>query len=211
DLTLRHGTEDRVTLDHVMRECWQRFYVNGEGMPERGLEGVAAELSGMELGDFFERYVRDTADLPLQALLRDIGITMKLRVSEGGSDAGGKAPSGKSRPMPWLGARLANLDGRGIFKLVRAGSPAEKAGIAPGDEAVAFDDVRLTAGNLDQHLRGHLPGDKVLISVFRQDELLQFKVRLTERPEDTAWLTLDAGADAETVARRETLFAGVSR
>ncbi|MGB5579967.1 MAG: M61 family peptidase, partial [Woeseia sp.] len=42
DLTLRHGTEDRVTLDHVMRECWQRFYVNGEGMPERGLEGVAA-------------------------------------------------------------------------------------------------------------------------------------------------------------------------
>ena len=206
DLTLRHGTEGRVTLDDVMRECWQRFYVNGNGMPERGLEPVAAELSGMELGDFFERYVRDTADIPLQALLREIGVRMQLRGSDGSNDNGGKPPSSKARQMPWFGARLANSDGKAVFKFVRAGSPAELAGIAPGDEAVAFNDTRLTAGNLDQHLRGHLPGDKVAISVYRQDELLRFKLRLGERPQDTAWLEIDADATAPAVAHRNKLF-----
>ncbi|NNE59311.1 MAG: M61 family metallopeptidase [Woeseia sp.] len=209
DLTLRHGTEGKTTLDDVMRECWQRFAESGSGMPERGLEAVAAELSGMELGDFFGRYVRGTADVPLEALLREIGVTLKLRVSEGSSDTGGKAPSGKARAMPWLGARLTSSDGKSVFRFVRANSPAEQAGIAPGDEAVAFDDMRLTAGNLDQHLRGHLAGDKVSISVYRQDELLRFNVRLAERPDDTVWLTLDGDADVGATDRRDNLL-GVS-
>lgn len=205
DLQLRHGTDGKVTLDDVLQECWQRYAVPDVGMPERGLESVAAELSGMELGDFFERYVRGTADLPIAALLKEVGVALHWRAAEGGSDAGGKAPAGK-QALSWLGAKLVDAAGSSVFRIVHAGSPAEKAGIAPDDEAVAFDHVRLTASNLDQHLREHLPGDQVAVTVYRRDELLELKVKLEAAPEDTAYLTFDNDiADSVQTTRRSWL------
>lgn len=209
DLTLRHVTDGRVSLDDVMRECWKRYGENDKGMPERGLEAVATELADADLGDFFERYVRGTADLPLQNLLQEVGVTLNWRAAEGGNDMGGK-PSSSERPaLPWLGAKLVSADGKDVFRLVHAGSPAEKAGIAPGDEAVSFDNVRLTAGNLDQHLRSHLPGDKVPVTVFRNDALLQSTVTLQKAPEDTAYLVLKQDcAEKEEAARAAWLASG---
>ena len=203
DLTLRHGTDGRVTLDDVMRECWRRYGETGEGMPERGLESVAAELSGMELGDFFARYVRGTADLPLGALLRQVGVRLHWRAAESGGDAGGKPGSASARPLPWFGAKLGANRDVSEFRLVHANSPAEIGGLAPGDEAVAFDRVRLTAANLDQHLRGHQPGDRVTLTVFRRDALLDLKVKLATAPEDTAWLSVDDDAEDPARAARE--------
>ncbi|MEQ8205406.1 MAG: PDZ domain-containing protein [Woeseia sp.] len=203
DLQLRHGTDGKVTLDDVLKECWQRYAVSDVGMPERGLESVAAELSGMELGDFFERYVRGTADLPIATLLKEVGVTLHWRAAEGASDAGGKATAGK-QALSWLGAKLVESAGSSVFRIVHAGSPAEKAGIAPEDEAVAFDNVRLTAGNLDQHLREHLPGDQVAIAVYRRDELLELKVKLTAAPEDTGYLTFDDDIAESARATRRT-------
>jgi predicted metalloprotease with PDZ domain len=195
DLTLRHGTDGQVTLDHVMQECWKRYGATDKGMPERGLESVAAELSGLELGDFFERYVRGTADLPLAALLREVGVTLHWRTAENSNDLGGKPATGGKQTLPYLGAKLIETNGKSVFRIVHAGSPAEKAGLAPDDEAVAFDNTRLTAGNLDQHLREHQPGDKIPITVYRRDELLTVKAKLAAAPEDTAYLTLDKDAD----------------
>ncbi|MDZ7642845.1 MAG: PDZ domain-containing protein [Woeseiaceae bacterium] len=202
DLTLRHGTDNRISLDEVMHECWKRYGESGEGMPERGLESVAAELSGMELGDFFARYVRGTADLPLAQLLRETGVELHLRGAVGSDDAGGKPAPEASRPLPWLGARLAGTNGDSVVRTVQATSPAERAGLAPDDVSVAFDNVRLTAGNLDTHLAAHLPGDKVTITVFRRDTLLSFKVKLEAPPEDTAYLTVQADCDSDAERRR---------
>ncbi len=204
DLTLRHGSDGRVALDDVVRECWRRFGETGEGMPERGLESVARELAGIELGDFFERYVRGTADLPLATLLREVGVVLHFRAAESSSDSGGKPASAKAPPLPWLGAKLVANRECSVVRQVLAGSPAERGGLAPDDEPVAFDSVRLTAANLDQHLRGHLPGDRVTVSVFRRDELLHLKVKLKEPPEDTAWLTFDDDASGQALAWRSS-------
>lgn len=215
DLHLRHGTEDRVSLDDVMRECWQRWGESDEGMPERGLESVAAELSQMELGDFFARYVRGTADLPLEQLLHDVGVQLNWRPAEGRADAGGK-PRGSGAPprtdnhnnkdthkKAWLGAVIAEQPGGHFFTVVYAGSPAEQAGLAPGDEVVALDDVRLTTATFDQRLREYHPGDRVTVTVFRRDELMRFKVRLAEAPVDTAWLSMIGDCDEAAAARRK--------
>ena len=100
DLTLRRQTSGACSLDDVMRECWRRYAV--EGMPERGLESVAREVSGVDLEEFFERYVRGTADLPLEQLLHDCGITMHLRAARDAKDLGGKTASDKNPLPPWL-------------------------------------------------------------------------------------------------------------
>ena len=191
DLTIRRDTDSKYSLDSVMRACWKHFGETGEGMPERGLESIAQAFTGLDLEEFFERYVRGTGELPLQRLLQDFGIRMHLRPAEGAEDTGGKPAAPDATPPPWLGFTLAARDGRSIVGTVHTGSPAEAGGIAPGDELIALNDVRVSCANLDHRLREYHAGDRVSLSVFRNDELLRCKVALAEPPEDTCWLELD--------------------
>jgi predicted metalloprotease with PDZ domain len=202
DLTLRKESAGKCSLDDVMRECWARYGETGQGMPERGLESLAREVSGLELADFFERYVRGTAEIPLERLLQEVGVVLHMRPSSGSADTGGKR-SGDAQPSPpWLGANLADRPGQSVFSLVHSGSPAEKAGIAPGDIAVALDDLQLNAANLDERLREHHAGNTVTICVFRDEHLMRFKVRLAAPPEDAYYLEFESEPDERVLAMR---------
>jgi len=168
-------------------------------MTEGGLESVAAEVSGLDLSGFFEKHVRGTTDLSLDPLLRDVGIEYHLRPSQGRRDAGGKIGKDEKTSATWLGADLVARGGRDVFRMVHADSPAEKAGLAAGDFAVALDNLQLTVGNIDSRLREYHSGDKVTLTVFRRDELIRFSVTLESPPADTCYLTeeLDSSAAAE--------------
>jgi predicted metalloprotease with PDZ domain len=191
DLTIRRDTDSRHSLDSVMRACWKHFGETGEGMPERGLESIAQAFTGLDLEGFFERYVRGTGEVPLHKLLKDFGIRMHLRPADNAEDAGGKPASPEMAPAPWLGITVASHEGRALIGLVHTDSPAEAAGVAAGDELVALNDVRVTPSSFDSRLREYHAGDKVSVSVFRNDELLRCKARLIEPPEDTCWLEMD--------------------
>jgi len=191
DLTIRKETEGEFSLDDVMQECWSMYGETGKGVPERGLESIARSVTGLELADFFDRFVRGTGDLPLHGLLKTIGVDLRLRQAIDAKDLGGKPVEGEGKSPPWLGAALTRKGGMSRFALVHAGSPAETAGIAPGDEAVALDGLRLTAGNLDSRLRDHHEGDHVTITVFREHNLMRHRVRLGSAPEDTCYLVPD--------------------
>jgi predicted metalloprotease with PDZ domain len=208
DLTLRHQSDGKCSLDDVMRECWKRFGEAGEGMPERGLESLAAEVSGIDLGDFFERYVRGTADLPLRQLLDDVGVVFGLRAAEDSKDSGGSAPKADRPVGAWLGATLANRSGKNAISTVQTGSPAETAGLAPGDELVALDNLKLTAANADALLRDYRKDDVVTVTVFRGDELMRFRATLDTPPEDTCYLTLAGNPSAAALKRREAWLTG---
>jgi predicted metalloprotease with PDZ domain len=192
DLTIRRDTDGKHSLDEVMRECWTRFGETGEGMPERGLEAVAQSVSGLDLCEFFERYVRGKGDLPLQKLLKDYGVILHLRPQESSDDCGGKPSSSDRTPPPWLGMNISAKSGKDVVTLVHSDGPAERAGLAPGDELVALNGVRLTGANLDTRLREYQAGDRVMLSVFRTDHLLNLKVKLADPPHDTCWLELDS-------------------
>ncbi|MEE8426150.1 MAG: PDZ domain-containing protein, partial [Woeseiaceae bacterium] len=208
DLKLRAETEDRVSLDDVMQECWRRWGGTGEGMPERGFESVCDSVSGLELGDFFDAAVRGTGDLPLESLLQRFGVSLNLRASSGGNDKGGKNSDPEKCSSVWLGATLAAEGGHSVFKSVSNGGPAELAGIAPGDRAVALDGVRLTAANVDRRLCAYRNGDVLELVAFRGDELITTSVRLTAPPEDTCYLELIGDIDAETLERRAAWLHG---
>jgi predicted metalloprotease with PDZ domain len=208
DLTIRKDTDGKVTLDDVMRECWSRYGESGESVPERGFEPVARDVSGLELADFFERFVRGTTDLPLQGLLKEVGVNLRMRPADDSKDVGGKPPGKDAAPPPWIGAKLVDRAGVSKFSVVHSGSPAEKSGIAAGDIAVALDNLRLQAGTLDLRLREHHVGDTVIISVFRDEHLLRFPVKLGAPPEDTCYLELDGDPDARTEKMRAAWLSG---
>ena len=197
DLTIRAQTNNRKSLDDVMRLLWQRFgrdFYRGKpvGVAEDEIEAIFAEATGAELGALFEQAVRSTRDLPLETLLEPFGIAL--------------APEADRSAKPSLGARL-----RGgadcTLAAVHDGSAAQKAGLSAGDVLVAIDGLRVTGANLDALLSRYLPGAKVEVHAFRRDELRTAQVKL-DGPEVSRY-TLSV-TDRRAAARnwRERWLAG---
>jgi predicted metalloprotease with PDZ domain len=203
DLKLRSETDGRISLDDVMKACWVRWGETGEGMTERGFEQVAEEVSGLDLGDFFDASVRGTGELPLGTLLKEHGVNYSLRRAEDRSDKGGKKADESKLPAVWLGANLADRAGKATFTSLSNGGPAEQAGISPGDELLALDGVRANVSGSDSRIRRYRPGDKSELTVFRGDDLLTLKLKWQEAPTNTCYLQIADDTNVEATARRE--------
>ncbi|MBA1330551.1 peptidase M61, partial [Candidatus Endoriftia persephone str. Guaymas] len=69
DLRMRLESDGASSLDHVMQVMWHRYGKPGIGVPERGFEQVAMEVTGLDLAPLFELGLRTTQELPLQESL----------------------------------------------------------------------------------------------------------------------------------------------
>src|SRR6266851_3756335 len=206
DLTLRRAGV--ATLDDVMRALWQRHGEPGVGVPEGGFEAIAAETAGVDLTDFFGKYVRGTADLPFADLLAPFGVDVMLRAGEGAKDKGG-SPGKSKTSRAWLGAVLAT-GAEPRLKHVLTDGPAERAGLAAGDTLVAIDGIRATSESLERVLKSRRADEVVSVQAFRRDELMEFSVELDAAPRDTCWLALADGADPDARARRSAWLSASS-
>jgi len=210
DLGIRQRTQGAKSLDDVMRALWQRHGRTGVGVPERGVEALAEEVTGLDLAAFFAQALDSTLDLDLTPLLSHMGIGLRLRPSRGPKDQGGLAnggPAGTTGPEatqagPVLGVRLQPQGGEAVIATVLTGSAALAAGLAAGDTIMAVDGIRATRDNLDALIARVRAGTEVRVHAFRRDELMTCVVRPLPAPLDTCELYLLEGAPPEAAARR---------
>jgi predicted metalloprotease with PDZ domain len=201
DLKLRLETAGRTSLDDVVRELWRRYGARNVGVPEDGFEQLAAEISGLDLTEFFATSVRGTADPPLKELLQSFAIDLELRAAAGADDRGGTARTANGEPLA-IGATLREREhGLEIVALVDGG-PAERAGLSTGDVLVAIDRLRVTSRNLTRRLARFESGERVTATAFRGDELLEVGLVLKPAPLDTCYLVAREQADPAALERR---------
>ncbi|MEO5656170.1 MAG: PDZ domain-containing protein [Nitrospiria bacterium] len=209
DLTIRTRTRGAKSLDDVMRALWTRHGKTGAGVPEDGIERVAAEVSGLDLGSFFDRALRSTDELPIEALLGEIGIDVVFRPAESDQDKGGKAAANTGRaPRATLGIRLADDGPDATLAHVVDNGPAQHAGLAAGDVILAVDGLRATRDNLEALIGAHPPGASLRVHAFRRDELMDCTITPLPAPADTCVLSLRADLDAPPRARRTSWLTG---
>ncbi len=168
DMEIRHRSENRTSLDDVMRMLWREY-----GRPRRGLrEGEVAEVAGratgVDLTDLFARYVAGVDELDLAAGARRAGLEFaaKRRTPEPGEDAE-------------AGDLGIDYDpARGPVRITRVldGGPGRRAGLLPGDEIVAIDRVRVPPADFPKALARAPAGTNLTLSLFRRGFLMDVEV-----------------------------------
>ena len=195
DLRLRADSKGARSLDDLMRTLWHRHGLTGVGVEEAGMFALAAELGGPALGRWLRDLVEGTDELPLDAWLKRLGLSLAW-----------EAPNGN----PSLGVRTT-ADGDAVkLANVYDGGAAQAAGLSAGDVLIALDGIRITSANLDKLLARRLAGETVRVHAFRRDELMEFEVELQAAPADTAKLTFAERSSSQVKALREAWLAAAA-
>ena len=168
DLEIRHRTENQHSLDDIFRHLWNVYGKPGRGLEEGELYTVFDEVSGLELGDFVQRYIQGTAALDLDPFLRHAALSL----------APAPKPSGPGEPTEpaYLGVELQNEGGRVRVREVVDDTPARRAGFSPADEIVAVDGGRVLFDGFTDVLKRYSPGDEITLHLFRRGVLTPVRV-----------------------------------
>lgn len=91
-------------------------------------------------------------------------------------------PPAESAPAPYFGASLDGTAMEPRIDSITPGSPAQKAGLEPGDIISSLND-KPTKAPLDfkDQLKSHKPGDKITLKVRRGDKTLDLELTLEKK------------------------------
>ncbi len=162
DLLIRNLHNNKRSLDDVMRQMWQDFGKEEKGFTPEQLRQVIENVAETDLDDFFHLCLETTEDLPLNEYLEPFGLKINPIKEH----------------IPYLGLKVATENSREIIKFVASDSPAYLVGIDAGDELLAIDGIRLNSQQLNERLQDYQAEDLMEITVFHEDELRDFTVKL---------------------------------
>lgn len=166
DLLIRNNSQNKYSLNDVMRKLWENFGKTEIGFSPEQLQETLELVAKMDLSDFFVRYIDGTEELPFNEYLEPFGLYLK--------------PIMEAETFPYLGIKLQRENGKEIIKFVEIDSPASQAGIDTEDELLAINGIRVTIEELNERLKDYQIGDKIDVTVFHQDELKTLSVQLAD-------------------------------
>jgi len=192
DMTLRQRSEDRVSLDDLMRLLWRRHGKTGVGVDEGDIQRLAEELLGEPLSTFFNSYVYGVEELPLENWFEQIGIGYQLRPAKKLKDTGKAYNSEpeKCQSIPVLGGRIA-VHQVGVELLsVTNGGAAQQCGLTAGDVIIAVDGLKVAQLCIDKRIAQLPLHEATTMHAFRRDELMEFNFlpQLAESDTSDLWI-----------------------
>jgi predicted metalloprotease with PDZ domain len=199
DIMIRDASDNRRSLDTVMRELYRTVYQAGRGFTGADWWGaVSRAAAGRSFTDFAARYVDGREPLPWRDLLPLAGlhvVTDTLREARLGLSAG------------------QDSSGAVVVRQVLPGGSAEEAGLKAGDVLLALGDVSITDPDFGPKFRqrfGKEEGQALPIQIRRDGRTMTLngKVRLVPRLESR--LAIDSAAAPKAARVREGIFKGMT-
>ena len=199
DIMIRDASDNRRSLDDVMRELYRTTYKAGRGFTAGDWwRTVSRDAGGRSFADFAARYVDGREPYPWARVL---------------SLAGLRAASDTVRE-PRLGlATGQDSTGAIVVNQIVPGGAAEEAGLKLGDALLALGDISITDPNFGPRFRERFSKDEgqpLPIRIRRGTDTLTLngKIRLVARVENR--LVIDDAASEKAVRVREGIFKGVT-
>ncbi|MGH9774504.1 MAG: M61 family metallopeptidase [Candidatus Acidiferrales bacterium] len=166
DLEIRDATDNRASLDDVMREMLKEFGQGGRYYDDSAdIEAVSERVAGKSLKDFFSQYIAGTAEIPYDDFLGLAGLRTKSMTDE----------------MPDFGfSIMRGPENLLLVEEVVPGSTAEVAGIRPGDVLLKLGDDPFPR-NPFRALGGRAPGDVIHLWIRHESKEAEVTFALGKR------------------------------
>jgi predicted metalloprotease with PDZ domain len=196
DIMIRDASNNRSSLDHVMRDLYVSTYKQGRGFtPSEWWGAVSRASSGKSYDDFYRRYIDGRDPYPWDDVLKVIGLRMQVD------------------SVPRMGISLRpEQDGVRVMELV-PGSPAVGAGIKQGDVIVSVNERPAMevffAGGFAAMYGGKPAGTPIPVVIRRDSATVNVQVPLRFGPAPPT-LVEDPAASPRAVRLRNGILRGTT-
>jgi predicted metalloprotease with PDZ domain len=185
DLLIRDRTKGLKSFDDVLVLMWEQFGKDEIGFSEAQLKKIIESVANQDLTEFYDQYIHGVEELPFNDYLQPMGIELKA------IDAN----------IPSLGIVVKSEHGRESIKSVASNSPAQLAGIDPGDELLAIDGFKISSEKLPDRLKLYQVGQQINVTIFHADRLITLPLTLS--PPQPQQYQLQALADPSDLQLRQ--------
>jgi len=169
DLKIRNETQNRKSLDDVMRTLYAKYYREKKrGFTDAEFREACEGTAGGPLAEIFE-YAATVKDIDYPKYLAYAGLDIDVQPRE--------------LPGAYLGASAQDQDGKLVISNIEWDSPASLAGLSVQDEIVALDGARLSARAMTEALVQRKPGDKAKVLVSRRGIVREVDLVLGKKTE----------------------------
>jgi predicted metalloprotease with PDZ domain len=202
DVTMRDRTDNRASLDDVLRTLNEeyaksgRFYNESEGLREVMEQVIRAKTpsADADLKDFFTRYISGTDEIPYAEFLERAGLSLR--------------DNSQRRAAFGFSISRDTSTAASIFSIDRE-SGASEAGLKEGDVLVALNGEPFPRAP-ERWLRDHQPDERVTLKIRRGGEERDFSF-LLGRQTDAAFQILEMPSPTERQRRiRNGILRGVT-
>ena len=170
DASIRDATDNRHSLDDVMRALYTRFYQKQKGFTTQDLLALLREFGTPDVAGFYQRYINGREPLPYESVLAKAGVTVTRRATSN----------------PFLGVNAQpDSSGSVVVQGLVPGGAAEAAGLQVGDVLLKVGDVE-THSDADwgvkfrDRYRGH-DGSPLTLSITRGGRSMTLTTQVHER------------------------------
>jgi len=171
DLRIRELSGGARCLDDAMRALYQRTYLEDRGYTEDDVVACLSQAGGADLAPMVRDLVHGPLDPDFAAAFEPFGLEMVEK-------AGGKNDHNKSNRTDntsaadcYLGVHFKS--GSSSIASVTLDSPADRAGLAPGDELLALNALRVNSASWSDVFGTVARCDKPLIALVSRRGVVQ--------------------------------------
>ena len=155
------------SLDDVLRILFEDYNNDpGKGYTGDRVKEVIESLTGKNMDEFWNKYIRGTDEIPFAEYLLRAGVELKDKNKEGEIK---------------LNAVINRKSDNVILDEVYDGGSAYGVGLSAGDELIALNGIRVSNSNFKAVLNTYKPGDETEVVYSRAGKVRDLKMKILEQ------------------------------
>ncbi|UCG27721.1 MAG: M61 family metallopeptidase [Bacteroidales bacterium] len=172
DLKIRHESENRWSLDDVMRKLYYEYHKEkNRGFTDNEFRNACEEFAGCPLEEIFDVYAATARKIDYPKHFEYAGLVIDtVQVV---------------KPGAYLGASVREQNGNLLISGIEWNSPAWNGGLGSGDEILSVNGNRVNREKLDEILVTAKPGDKINFVITHRNIKREFEIILDRKVERT--------------------------
>ena len=191
DLRIREGSQNRKSLDDVMRALYRTYYLQKKrGFTDAEFRQECESAAGGSLAEVFD-YAATTKDVDYAKYFAYAGLQLETTSQEAPGAYLGvnthtlNVPPNRATAADGRGGRGSALETALMVTGVTSGSPADRAGFKPEDQILEVEGLKASPKVINELIMVKKPGETIHVNVSRGGVVQILPVQLGQNAKQT--------------------------